>query len=172
MKFRTELNCDVCGAVFPDEPVSLAGIMRDCGRNTRPHIQAKLLTEKYKIPPYCLLCEDCFWMFRPKERPKSLTLPVFALLLSVFLFGFGVFIFMSGFHSLDLAQDITQLTYMLGGDPSAIYECNLAKECYHLPETYLDGVSNLFRGFFVSIASIIAVYTATLLIVKTAREVK
>lgn len=57
----TTLNCEICGKRFRYEPVSLAGIMRDCGEDTTPYARAKWLTSKLGMLPKTLLCERCFW---------------------------------------------------------------------------------------------------------------
>ena len=56
---RTTLNCEVCKRELT-EPVSLAGIMRDCGEKTTPHRRARWLIDQ-GMPKQTLLCEKCFW---------------------------------------------------------------------------------------------------------------
>jgi hypothetical protein len=66
-------------------------------------------------------------------------------------FGGGIFMIMSGFHSLDLAQDVKTLSLYYGGDPADISECNLGGNCFDLNTTYLDGASRMFAGIKVAL---------------------
>jgi hypothetical protein len=74
------------------------------------------------------------------------------MLCSALAFDYGAFLIMSGWHSLDLAQDITHLTYGLGHDPTNLSECNLGGECFSLDKTYLDGANRMFRGINLTIS--------------------
>lgn len=84
------------------------------------------------------------------------------LLMGEFLsFGYGTSLIMSGYHALDLAQDVSRLTLMLGGNTSQIQECNLGGHCYSLEKTYLDGALGMFKAIEFSICMAI-LFTATL----------
>jgi hypothetical protein len=68
------------------------------------------------------------------------------MLVSALAMSWGIFLMMSGWHSLDLSQDVRGLALELGADPSGITECNLGGDCYDLSKTYLDGALRMFNG--------------------------
>jgi hypothetical protein len=75
-----------------------------------------------------------------------------ALCIGTFLgFGGGIFMIMSGYHSLDLAQDVKTLTLYFGGDLNDVSECDFGGNCFDLNTTYLDGASRMFEGIKVAL---------------------
>jgi len=75
------------------------------------------------------------------------------LLFGICTFGAGIYQIMSGYHSLDLAQDINRLTLQLGHNPDGITECNLGGNCYDLQKTYMDGSLRLLEGVKITIVA-------------------
>jgi len=183
---ETELKCMCCGAVLGDSPPSLGRIMTDCGSNALPYIQAKLLIDKYGWANVSLLCNDCFWMFGKKEprnkikewveqnpeqtRHFLLAISIVLLLVAILTFGGGIYMTMSGWHSLDLAQDMNSLTLQLGHDPADIKECNLGKECFDLQTTYLDGALRMFQGIKLAIFTAFLIPIITFAVVALAQK--
>jgi hypothetical protein len=94
---------------------------------------------------------------------------VVLLVCEVMGFGYGIFLFMSGFHSLDLAQDVNHVILSMGGDPNLVKECNLGGQCTSLMDTYLEGATRLFEGFITTIAMTILFMTTLFLIIELAR---
>lgn len=167
---KTTLNCAMCGEVLNEEsPPSLGAIIRNCGDNTAPHIQARKIMSIYKLPDDLLLCDDCFWMFGKKHKEKSLALPILALWFAIAMFGISIFIFMNGWHGLDLAQDITQLMLRAGVNPDSVTEMSLNGVSHSLPETYLVGAFRMFKGFFLSMLSVLTIMFSILWLIDRVR---
>lgn len=97
-------------------------------------------------------------------KPILMTLALILLMLEIYVLCMGVLNIMSGYHSFDLAQDVRTLTYVYGGDPSDVGECNLGGDCFDLDTTYRDGVLRMFRGIKLTIAMTMMI-TATMILI-------
>lgn len=86
------------------------------------------------------------------------------LLLEFFAFGYGVTLFMSGFHTIDLLSDVRLVINHYGGSEEGVQECNLGGECFYLNETYRLGWLTAFNGYIVTLFSAV-IFTATLCLV-------
>jgi energy-coupling factor transporter transmembrane protein EcfT len=99
-------------------------------------------------------------------KPVLTGLSLILLFVEIMAFGLGIFSIMSGWHSLDLSQDVRALTLELGADPANISECNLGGECFDLQTTYLSGGRTMFSGIKLTIAMSMMI-TATLILIFT-----
>jgi len=75
-------------------------------------------------------------------------------IVSIFFTGllvYGVWLSCTGFHNLDVANDIERVLLLNNIPADDYYECSTDGYCYSLSDTYMHGLKQMMKGFWIVI---------------------
>lgn len=89
-------------------------------------------------------------MFKYIKKKEKEYLLFFGFFLSLT----GLYLFLIGFHSMDLAWNFIRVEYQINdifNSSIRLYDTTTSYQNYYMGTLYLDGVRKIFSGFFIGI---------------------